>query len=289
MLIPRNQAFETFFLKCSVVTEEPAGPSVVVTDESRLMLGGRPAQTLYLQYPQGGVQLETIIKKISDALQGNGIPASYEVALATLSLIVETRGSDASSVEHANQCLSRTQRARLIQSVVVPGRPRPDYQVNLGTYTIRAFDANRVLYWADRCHSAYPIDLRSLNGWAALEREPVDLLLIDWNTAIQTGPLLARWGHDTAAGVFLDCYYAAIAKAYANEIQAKLKADVLVLESAAMLWIGIEDLLDTLFLKIISHFSWKYASGVAGWATYSDQSHIHANFPNQEGLSSCRD
>ena len=56
-----------------------------------------------------------------------------------------------------------------------------------------------------------------------------------------------------------------------------------------MLWIGIDTLLDALFLKTVSYFVWKTASGTVGWATFSDKSGLHVNFPPQEGVQSCRE
>ena len=74
-----------------------------------------------------------------------------------------------------------------------------------------------------------------------------------------------------------------------QEISGRLKRDVRVLESGAMLWIGIDSLLDLLFLKIISYFVWKTPSGPAGWATFSDQAVLNMNFAPQEDLAACRD
>jgi hypothetical protein len=77
--------------------------------------------------------------------------------------------------------------------------------------------------------------------------------------------------------------------ALARQSKSHLKSDALVLESAAMVWIGIENLLSTLFLKVISYFVWKTPSGVGGWATYSNQNGLHMNFPPQEGIAECRE
>ena len=212
---------------------------------------------------------------------------SREAAIAVLALILETRPAGGSGVDHANRCLGSRHPARLMQSIILPGRPRPDYAVSLGTYTIKAFNADKILYWAERCGSRYPIDLRELNGWATLERTPFELSLIDWQRIIPASPMPGRWGLDSVAEEFLDYYYATVAKSVANEIEAKVKDDVLVLESGAMLWIGVEELLNTLFLKIVSLFSWDGRAGKAGWATLSDQSILHTNFPDAPGLERC--
>lgn len=256
-------------------------PGVGITGERNL--------ELYLKYPDAEIQLESVLKKISESLATAGAPYGREIAIAALALIVETRNPGTSAVDHANRCLSDTRSARLMQSVVLPGRPRTSYSVNLGAYTIKAFNPDKLLYWAQRCKSAYPIDLRELKGWAALEREPVEVVLVDWTDAGSSGPLLSRWGPQIASDYFLDNYYSEVAHAFAQEISSRLKRDVLVLESGAMLWIGIDTLLDALFLKTVSYFVWKTASGTVGWATFSDKSGLHVNFPPQEGVQSCRE
>lgn len=206
----------------------------------------------------------------------------------TLALIVETRQPDMQVVNHANGCLSRTHAARLLQSVIIPGRPGDHYEVRFGEYAIRSFNPDRILYWATRGHSNYPVDLKQLAGWAALERDPLDLSLIDWVSQNTMAPLVAKWGLHVASDFFLYHYYSETASALAQQIRSKIKREALVLESAAMVWIGIETLLNTLFLKIVSYFTWKSDSGVSGWATYEDASGIHANFPPQDGIAECR-
>jgi hypothetical protein len=286
---PANQQFEDFLSRCSVVREKPAQWFVPLSKSGDRIRGRQSAPVLYLTYPAGPLKLESVLKKLSDALEKDGCPQSRSVSIATLALLVETRRSDTPAVEHANACLSRKHSARLMQSLVFAGRPRASYEVRFGNYAIRPFNPEKLLYWANRGESAYPIELRELAGWAALEREPLDMQLIDWTSDDGASPLVAKWGHRLASDVFLDQYYSDIAFALARQVKTGIKRDSLVLESAAMVWIGIESLLSTLFLKIISYFVMTGSSGVSGWATYSEQTGIHANFPPPEDIAACRE
>jgi hypothetical protein len=55
-----------------------------------------------------------------------------------------------------------------------------------------------------------------------------------------------------------------------------------------MVRIDIDSLLSTMLLKIVSLFVWRQGDRVAGWATYSDQSMLRANLPDQGGIAGCR-
>jgi hypothetical protein len=289
MAIPTNEAFENFLSGCSVVREKPAGPFIALGTRRGIVAVGKSITDLYLTYPDTRLQLDSVISVVADSLAKIGSPDGYHVAIATVALIVETRPPGNSAVKHANRCLSKTLATQLRQSVVMPGRPRSGYELRLGTYCIKPFNPEKLLYWAERCKSAYPIDLRELRGWAAIEREPADIDLIEWTEPVTSGPVLSKWGAAVVSDCFMDGYYSEVAHAFAEEISVRLKRDVLVLESGAMLWIGIESLLDSLFLKIISYFVWKTSSGPAGWATFSDQSALNMNFTPQDGLAASRE
>jgi hypothetical protein len=286
---PANQQFESFLSNCAVVREKPTQRFVPLSKSGDNIGGMQQAPVLYFTYPDSDLQFESVLKKVSNALENSGCPQSRGVAVATLALIVETRQSTTPAVEHANDCMSLTHPARLMQSLIFPGRPRSNYEIRFGNYAIRPFNPEKLLYWAKRGKSAYPIDLRELGGWAALEREPLDMHLIDWTSDDLAGPLLAKWGHRLASDCLLDQYYSEIAFALAQQIKTRLKSEALVLESAAMVWLGIESLLNTLFLKIISYFVMSNASGTTGWATYSEQSGLHVNFSSPEDVAACRD
>ena len=195
MNIPRHQTFESFLSQCSVVRDKPTERFVVLSNRPGVGITGERNLELYLKYPDAEIQLESVLKKISESLATAGAPYGREIAIAALALIVETRNPGTSAVDHANRCLSDTRSARLMQSVVLPGRPRTSYSVNLGAYTIKAFNPDKLLYWAQRCKSAYPIDLRELKGWAALERETgrscscrLDGRWLLWPALVEMGP-----------------------------------------------------------------------------------------------------
>src|SRR6266853_2326794 len=162
MYIPANHSFEAFLSGCAVVREKPPQGFAALLSSSRIPADGRPVPDLYFTYPEAELQFESLLKKVSEALAKIGCRDDRQVAIATLALIVETRQPGAPAVEHANVCLSTTRSARLMQSLVVPGRPRSGYEVRFGDYAIKAFNPEKFLYWAERCNSAYPIDLREL-------------------------------------------------------------------------------------------------------------------------------
>jgi hypothetical protein len=287
LYFPKYQPFEDFLSRCAVVREKPMERYVALSKP--FFPGGRHAPVLYLAYPDTELKFETVLTKVAAALEKTGCPCDRRVAISTLALIVETHRPGTSAVDHANDCITDTHAVSLMQSVVLPGQPRRDYEVRFGDYAIRAFNPKRFLYWASRGKSEYPIDLRELSGWASLERQPTELPLIDWQRESRAKHLLAKWGPSTSSECFLDCYYSDIAFAVARQIKSRLKRDVLVLESGAMVSIAIEDLLSSLFLKIISYFTFKSSQGVFGWATYCEQSGLHANFPSEQGVADCRE
>lgn len=288
-LIPKNDAFEDFLSKCAIVRERPKGQCLLVSDSPKRMSDGTDSPKLYLTYPDGALQLESVLAKLSHAASRFGCADSRALSIVTLALIVETKPADLDAVEHANRCLEGTHSCRLMQSVVIPANPRPDYEVSFGTYAMRYFDPEKLLYWANRCKSAYPTDIRNLRGWLALERDVVELSIIDWQRPSLIRALMAKWHHEIAKDVLLDGYYSEVAQAYADQIKGRLKQDVLVLESGAMVWVDLESLLGNPFTKVISLFQWKAGSVTAGWALYSEQIGLYVNMTPPEVVSASRE
>jgi len=64
---------------------------------------------VYLTYPDTRLQLDSVVKVVVDDLEKVGSPCGYYVAIVTIALMVETRPTSMSAVEHANWCLSNTQ------------------------------------------------------------------------------------------------------------------------------------------------------------------------------------
>jgi hypothetical protein len=174
MTIPDNEMFAAFLAACAV-TYTPATSSCVPLSGGMLTDRDPPS----LCFPSGALRLESVIKHVSRALRAHGCVVDDRVALPALALAIASCGSAKPTVAHVNAFLTRTHAAKLSQHVIWLGTPRCDYDLTLGTFRIRPFVAERILYWANRCGSKYPIDLRELNGYASLESDQRDVQLLE--------------------------------------------------------------------------------------------------------------
>jgi hypothetical protein len=120
---------------------------------------------------------------------------------------------------------------------------------------------------------------------ASLARDPFDVLLLE----CQATDLWAGVSIDPAfLHQLVDCYYAAVARAFASRVSEEVKRDLLVFQSAALVWIDVEELLNHLLVQVVSLFTWKADGKLVGWATYASQSVVHSNFIPPEILSASR-
>ncbi len=118
MALPESQAFEDFLADARVVAEQPAsGPRELVQQSAGSPLG--PGSELWLAYPSGALQLNSVLKKVEEGLAEVGAPSSRSVALAVLVLIVGTKGTTR-HVEHANRLLREVRQAELSFNFVSP-------------------------------------------------------------------------------------------------------------------------------------------------------------------------
>jgi hypothetical protein len=286
--IPPNDAFESFITGCYVTEDRTRSSCIPLSISGDLTFSGGELPQLFLGYPETGMQIDSVLRKIEDFYARQGCPATRRLLVATLALLAETRGASSTAVTHSNACLSSTMRGRLLQCIVFPGRPRQGYAAVIGRYTIKPFNPDKLLYWAERCKSAFPIDLRTLAGWATLEREFDDLLIVDW-TGEGRGRSLATKVGEQIAFYLVDTYFSEMAHAHAMKMKVDLKRDALLLESSGWTWIGVDELLGTLLLKQVSYFTWKVQSITAGWATFSDQRGLHVNFVPPQVIEGCRE
>jgi hypothetical protein len=67
-----------------------------------------------------------------------------------------------------------------------------------------------------------------------------------------------------------------------------VRNELLVLQSAALIWIDVAELLNQFFASVVSLFTWDDTSRKAGWATLTSRSVLHANFTPPEVLDSSR-
>ena len=173
MAIPTTDLFEEFLGKSRVV-ERPTGAATLLS-----MAVGQP--TFYFEYPQTALTLDSVLRVISRELAERGCAAARGVALATLAAIVSTTEDGASAVEHGNACLSQVHPSDVFQYLVLPSPCRRDYETVFGEFRVGPFDPDRLLYWGRRGGSTYPLDLNSLAGRTALERERFSTPILNWD------------------------------------------------------------------------------------------------------------
>jgi hypothetical protein len=286
--LPANDAFEGFIAGCHISREKPVSSFIPLSPLGDLKFGGTALPQLFLVYPETGIKVDSVLKKIADFYARRGCPTSRHLSVATLALVAATRDAASGAVAHSNRCLSSTASGRLLQCLIFPGRPRHDYAARIGRYTIKPFDAEKLLYWAGKCKSTFPVDLREFSGWATLERTFEEVSIVDWTGEGRGKSLLVNVGQQIAS-YLIDNYFSEMAHAYAMRVKVDLKRDALLLESSGWTWIGIDELLSTLLLKQVSYFTWEIQSTNAGWATFSDQRGLHFNFVPPQVFEECRE
>jgi len=286
--IPANDAFEAFIAGCHISREKPASSFIPLSPSGDLTFGGTDLPQLFLVYPETEIKVDSVLKKIADFYARRHWPTSRHLSVATLALVAATRDAASGAVTHSNRCFSSTAAGRLLQYLIFPGRPRHDYAARVGRYTIKPFDAEKFLYWAAKCKSTFPVDLREFSGWVTLERTFEEVSIVDWTGEGRGKSLLANVGQQIAS-YFIDNYFSEMAYAYAMRVKVDLKRDALLVESSGWSWIGIEELLTTLLLKQVSYFTWQMRSTNAGWATFSDQRGLHFNFMPPRVFEDCRE
>lgn len=284
MAIPNSELFESFLSGTKLVKLKPEEPSVAFGARQKSL---SEAPVLYLSYPEMELKLDSVVKRIASELNTTGCIANPDIALATLGIIVETREPGTSSTAHANHCLSSIHSAQLHHFVVVPNRPQHDYRIQIGEFSLRAFDPKKLLYWAQRGCCSYPIDLHRLTGCLALERTPIDIKLINWDELPGSARMVVEWGKEIAIASIMDIYYQSVAWHYSQQIPALVKDHLLVLESGALVHIDIDSYLSSVLAHHIGLFHWKGSVGHRCWALLNSRSVSCVNFFPPSLFSSC--
>lgn len=276
MPIPDNQLFEAFLTNTKLVSEKPEAPFVIFgsrTTSASVSEAGR----LYLSYPDMEMKLESVLTRITKELLSKGCAADESIALATLGLICETSLGGESSVVHANRCLEQTHMATLHQVTVLPTITHPSYRIARAAYSFEPFDPKQLLYWAERGHSGYPINIRDFSGRLCVKRAPQKVKIIDWDRVPGCSQIVKRWGMEIALASVVDEYYQAIAQNSFAELSSVVKDDLLVLEAGALMYVDIEGLLNSMFADHLGLFTWTGRSGSRSWALMSKRAVLHTN------------
>jgi hypothetical protein len=281
MAIPATELFEQFIGKSRVV-ERPNGAATPLS-----MAVGQP--TFYLEHPQTALTLDSVLRVISRELTEKGCAAPRNVAIAALAAIVSTIESGASPVEHANACLSQVHRCDVFQHVVLPSTCSRDYETLFGEFRIGPFDPEKLLYWGRRGGSTYPLDLNSLAGRTALERERFSTLLLNWDAMPVGAWRAAQARHEMLPQAVQDIYYAAVSNHHFREIPKLMRDRTRILEAGSLVHVDVESLFDSVFSQRLGLFRWQSDSGQQRtWAVLSTMGGFHVNLAPPELVARCR-
>ena len=213
MPFPDSAPFREFLSKTRADAVQSEGSFEVV---------GRPPRELYLRYPEGELQLDSVLKVIRSELRGVGHPTGRQIELAVLALLVETCSSEADPIKHANATLRRVVPGRHHHAIVTKRLPPPDGPLKLGAYQLGPFDAEKLSYWARRTGAAWPVDLGSLSRFFSVQREPRKVPLIEWDRADLYRVLSRRWLPLQITERVLDSYYGAMHDHFHAEVSTEL-------------------------------------------------------------------
>jgi hypothetical protein len=281
MPIPTNELFEEFIRRSRVV-EHPTSTATLLS-----MAVGQP--TLYLEHPQLDITLDAVLRVISRELEAVGCAGTRHIALATLAAIASTADSDVSAVDHANACLSHVHTSDVFQYLVLPSTCRRDYETAFGEFTIRPFDPDRLLYWARRGGSSYPLDLNALAGRTALERDRFATPILNWDALPAAAWRAAHQRNAILPQAVQDIYYAAVADHHFREIPTLIRDRTRVLEAGSLVHLDVESLFDAMFSQRLGLFRWDSDSGKQRtWAVLSTMRGFNVNLAPPELVAQCR-
>lgn len=282
MALPTSDLFEEFLRKSRVV-EHPTGAATLLS-----MAVGQP--TFYLEYPQTALTLDSVLRVISRELAERGCAATRGVALATLAAIVSTTEDGASAVEHGNSCLSQVHLCDVFQYLVLPSTCRRDYETVFGEFRVGPFDPERLLYWGRRGGSTYPLDLNSLAGRTALERERFPTSILNWDAVPGAAWHAAHIRHELLPQALMDIYYGAVSSHHFREIPRLMRDRTRVLEAGSLVHVDVESLFDSMFSQRLGLFRWQSDSGrQRTWAVLSTMGGFNVNLVPPELVARCRD
>lgn len=230
MALP-DPAFEDFLAGARVVAEEPAsGPRELVRRSPGS--GLRPGYEVWLAYPSGALQLDSVLKKVGEGLTAVGAPSSRSIALAVLVLIVGTKGTTG-HVEHANQLLREVRQAELSFNFVSPTPPpTADVRADYGAIKVEPFDPARLEYWAERGGSRWPIAPRDVRGRAAFVSRMRGVTLINTDRLPGAERLFKNWPGD--AIILLDPYFQSVTDALLDHLKTDTAQRLGLVEAAGI-------------------------------------------------------
>jgi hypothetical protein len=247
--VAHNRLFEEF-LSGTRIVDRQSDSAVVLTSAF-----GRP--TLYVEYPESQLPLDAVVRLIKKELKQRECNIDDRVAIAVIANTVASRPDDASNIEHLNRCLSSIHSATLQQYVVLPIPCRRDYEAAFGTIKIQPFNPQRLLYWATRGGSSFPIDLTRLVGNVALERGPFPTSLLNWDVMPTFTADRVRVNDPEAPLLIRDAYFASVFEQQMNESMDLVRQDLAVMEAGALLHFNVESFSKAPLVERLGLFHWQ--------------------------------
>ena len=266
MALPELAVFEDFLAGARVVAEKPgAGPYELLQESTSSVHG--PGVTLWLAYPAGGLQLDSVLKKVGEELAAIDSPASRSVALAVLALVVETKGN-ARHVEHANKLFGVVRPADLLVNFVSPGPPPTiDIRADYGLISVEPFDPTKLEYWAGRGGGArWPIAPRDLRGHVAFIGQLRGITLIDTDRLPGIERLFKNWSDHATR--LVDPYFQSVASALLDQLKAATAERLSLVEAAGIAAVDLSSVANWSYG--IHLFTWRSsgASSAGCWAIF---------------------
>jgi hypothetical protein len=280
--IPSNDLFDAFIRKTRIV-ERPTGPAAMFSTAV-----GQP--TLYLEYPQTSLTLDSVLRVISRELTDRRCAASRDVAIAVLGTTASTFEEGANVVEHVNACLSNIHACDLYQCLVLPSLCRPGYEAVFGEFQIRPFNPDKLAYWARRGGSAYPLDLHVLAGRTVLQRDKLSTPLLNWDALPISAWRAALRQNEALPQALQDAYYAAVSEHHFREIPALLRERARVLEAGSLVHLDVESLFAAVLSQRLGLFHWRSESDRhRTWAVLSSVAGFNISLVPPSLLTQSRD
>ena len=258
MALPELEIFENFLGDAHVVIDKPDAEPYELLQQSKSSNRG-PGATLWLTYPDDGLQLDSVLKKIGEGLDAKDSPSSRAISLAVLAIIVETQGA-AGHVEHANRILDGMRRAELLVSFVSPSPPPTiDIRADYGPLKAEPFDPGRHEYWAERGGARWPVAPRDLRGHAAFVSRIQGVNLLNIERAPGFDRLFKKWS--AVSTYVIDPYFQAVADVLLERLSADTARRLSLVEAAGFAAVDLSTL-----------STWSFGIHLFTWSTSSTTS-----------------
>ncbi len=219
---------------------------------------------LWLTWKDGlPVSFEALCRRLRAELESLGHPATEPAVFGVLAMLVGLE-PDGARLQRVNDWLTRVYPAGLTQLVVLPGRPRTGFALQLGEFHLGALDLDRFLRWsAEDGASFFPQYTGQLRGMLAIERDPVSAPFFEAMVFAEEARLETAAEVDLG-GLLLDNYFQVTAEAHFAAFWDRLQEVQLPLLATAGPHLDVEILHQIEGRRMISCIR-KVGPGGRGW------------------------